>query len=66
MKAAFGPSNTEGEDVIGTNKEVIKGKKRQKGSSQQGPPVEVELEKLIRVIKDKKLEPVIIFSFSRR
>ena len=32
----------------------------------QGPPVEEEVDKLIRLLKDNKLEPIIVFSFSRR
>ena len=32
----------------------------------QGPSVGDELDKLIRLLKDKKMDPIIVFSFSRR
>lgn len=32
----------------------------------QGPPVEEEVDKLMHLLKEKRLEPIIVFSFGRR
>ena len=37
-----------------------------KDKKKAGPPVDAELRKLIKLLKDKNMDPVIVFSFSRR
>jgi superfamily II RNA helicase len=44
-------------------KDSAKGKRDKKP---QGPSLDKELDRLVRLIKEKKMEPVIVFSFSRR
>lgn len=49
-------------EKLGDNVDVVGINKKQKGNSSGG----VDLNKLIKLIMEKKLDPVIIFSFNKR
>jgi ATP-dependent RNA helicase DOB1 len=54
---------------VAEKEKAVGGKRRDSSSKEkkmQGPPVEEELGKLLHLLKDKDLAPVIIFSFNRR
>ncbi|KAG7669038.1 hypothetical protein Ndes2526A_g00745 [Nannochloris sp. 'desiccata'] len=67
--AAFSKGGGDGRSSTGGKKEREKrGDKdsRKYEKKVQGPPVEEELGKLLHLLKDKDLAPVIVFSFNRR
>jgi ATP-dependent RNA helicase DOB1 len=71
IAAAGGPRTAGGRSSTGgggvTKEKGKRGNKESKFEKKvQGPPVEEELGKLLHLLKDKEMQPVIVFSFNRR